>query len=65
MGESTGLSQVWKTEISELGLLLTLWEVWDEGSGQVGGGFVFGFPGIAVKDELQGNFGKKKPQKHL
>lgn len=27
MGESIGLSQVWKTEISELGLLLTLCSV--------------------------------------
>lgn len=31
----------------------------------MGGVFVFGFPGIvmsAMKDELQGNFGKKTPK---
>lgn len=31
----------------------------------MGGVFVFGFPGIvvsAMKDELQGNFGKKNPK---
>lgn len=33
--------------------------MWDEGSGQVGGVFVFGFPGIAMGDELQGNSGDK------